>query len=76
MTVLKKLNIIKVKENVPVSDKENTSDTKDSVNNSSSESKMNTSPVINPAIQVKTSTLPTKVEFAEDQKKVDQKKGD
>ena len=43
MTVLKKLNIIKVKENVQVSEKENTSDTKDSVNNSSSESKMNTS---------------------------------
>ena len=51
MTVLKKLNIIKVKENVPVSEKENTSVTKDSVNISSSESKMNTSPAINPAIQ-------------------------
>ena len=38
-----------------MSEKENTSDTKDSVNNSSSESKMNTSPVINPAIQVRTS---------------------
>lgn len=70
MTVREKINIINVKENGQVSEKQNISDAKYSFNKSSIESRMNT----NPAIQVKTSKLTIKVEFSEDKKKVDTKK--
>lgn len=55
-----------------MSEKQNASDTIVSASNTSNENKM----ITNPAILVKTSKLPTKVEFAEDQKKVDPDKGE
>lgn len=58
-----------------MSKKKNASNAKNSINNSSSESKTNTTSAVNPAIKVKTSTLPTKVVFAENKKKFDQRKG-